>query len=349
MKRLVVCCDGTWNKPDEEKDGYPVPTNVVKLAYRIAKRGDDGVPQIVFYELGVGTGNLFDRIAGGVLGKGLSENIFDVYRFLMANYEPGDELFLFGFSRGAFTARSIAGMIRKCGILRRGAVERYSEAKALYHNGAHPDTAEPTQFRRRYSVVPDGAIPIRFIGVWDTVGSLGIPMNGGVARRYEFHDTELSGTVERACHALAIDEQRAPFEPTLWEYRPKPGQQVEQVWFCGAHSDVGGGYPEDDASQIPLQWMLERAADAGLQLDEEAVRAYPIAYNPFGELHDSRTLLYALRKPVERGIGRAKDGKVDSTQSVHPSVLERWDRDPRYRPSNLRRYLQQINDARARD
>lgn len=348
MKRLVVCCDGTWNKPDEEKGGYPVPTNVVKLAYRIAKRGDNGIPQIVFYELGVGTGNFFDRIAGGVLGKGLSENILDAYRFLMANYEPGDELFLFGFSRGAFTARSIAGMIRKCGILRRGAVERYSEAKALYHNQAHPDAPESVEFRKRYSVTSDAPIPIQFIGVWDTVGSLGIPMNGGVASQYQFHDTELSGTVERACHALAIDEHRAPFLPTLWQYLPKPAQRVEQVWFCGAHSDVGGGYPEDDASQIPLQWMLERAADAGLRLDEEAVQAYPVRYNSLGELHDSRTLLYALRKRVEREIGHTADGRVDSTQSVHPSVLERWDGDPRYRPPNLRRYLQRVNDSRAR-
>ncbi|MDF3010573.1 MAG: hypothetical protein K0S03_1369, partial [Burkholderiales bacterium] len=221
MKRLILCCDGTWNSADQERNGTPCPTNVVKLGYRVAKRDGD-IPQLIYYDQGVGTGNTLDRASGGAFGDGLEENIHDAYRFLVANYEPGDELYLFGFSRGAFTVRSIGGMIRKCGILER-----------------------PMQFRKSCSLIHEEPIPIRMIGVWDTVGSLGIPLRGLrwlTRREHQFHDTELSGSVQVACHALAIDERRAPFAPTLWDYKPKPGQQVEQVWFCGAHSDVGGGY-----------------------------------------------------------------------------------------------------------
>src|SRR5690606_17210148 len=118
MKRLVICCDGTWNRADQEEDDIPCPTNVVKIAFRIAKRDGD-IPQLVYYDEGVGTGNSLDRVTGGAFGRGLEENIHQAYRFLIANYEPGDEIFLFGFSRGAFTARSLGGMIRKCGILGR--------------------------------------------------------------------------------------------------------------------------------------------------------------------------------------------------------------------------------------
>ncbi len=348
MKRLVLCCDGTWNRPDEEEDGRPVPTNVVKLAYRVAKRDPQGITQVIFYDLGVGTGNVIDRFTGGVLGKGLEDNILDAYRFLIGNYEPGDAIFLFGFSRGAFTARSIAGMIRKCGILKRSAIDKYREATALYRSDEGPDSPKAVAFRQQYSVSPDAPIDIQFIGVWDTVGSLGIPKSGGVTQAYQFHDTELSGSVRNACHALAIDEHRQPFLPTLWDYKPKPGQQVEQVWFSGAHSDVGGGYPQDQTSLICLQWMLDKAAAAGLALDSAAMQAYPIQASASGKIHDSKGWLYALQKSVNRAMGVSKHNQQpDPTQSVHPSVLARWDQDPGYRPENLRNYLRSIQDPRA--
>jgi len=346
MKRLILCCDGTWNKPDEEKDGHPIPTNVVRLAYRVAKR-DDTIPQIVYYDLGVGTGNIIDRIAGGVLGEGLEDNIYDAYRFLVANYERDDEIYLFGFSRGAFTARSIGGMIRKCGILKRSAVDKYREAKALYHSNVHPDDPQAVDFRKANSISPDSPIRIKFIGVWDTVGSLGIPKKGGVSRQYRFHDTELSGTVENAYHALAIDEHRAPFLPTLWDYKPKANQKVEQMWFCGVHSDVGGGYPQDDASLIALQWMLDKAQATGLALDGEAMATYPITENPRGKLHNSRAFFYRLSKSVDRVIGCVKGtSQVDPTQCVHDSVRQRWDADPGYRPPQLREFFRRSNDPR---
>jgi uncharacterized protein (DUF2235 family) len=164
MKRLVLCCDGTWNRADQEQSGTPCPTNVVKLAYRVAKVGATGISQIIFYDQGVGTGNAVDRLSGGAFGDGLEDNIFDAYRFLIANFEPGDEIYLVGFSRGAFTARSIAGMIRKCGILDRIHVGKYVDALALYHRSeAGPDDDEASQFRTQHSCCGLGPIPIKCV------------------------------------------------------------------------------------------------------------------------------------------------------------------------------------------
>jgi uncharacterized protein (DUF2235 family) len=344
MKRLVVCCDGTWNSADQKSNGRPCPTNVVKLAYRVAKR-DGATPQIIFYDQGVGTGNVLDKWSGGAFGEGLEDNIFDAYRFLIANYEDGDEIFLIGFSRGAFTARSIAGMIRKCGILKRACVDKYTAAVNAYRDASlHPDDKNAVDFRARNSCGGD-TIPIRFIGVWDTVGALGIPLRGlrwFTRRKEQFHDTELSKVVQTACHALAIDEHRHPFAPTLWMEKPKPNQTVEQVWFPGVHSDVGGGYAEIDLSDIALQWMLDKVKAAGLALDTEVLAAHPLKPNPGGVKHESKTGLYRLTPGDDRPIG------VGGTQSVHPSAIARWDSDPSYRPKNLRAYFSATNDPRAR-
>ncbi|MEX2283777.1 MAG: DUF2235 domain-containing protein [Gemmatimonadota bacterium] len=346
MKRLIVCCDGTWNRADQQSNGAPCPTNVVKLAYRIAKRDPtNSVPQIIFYDQGVGTGNAVDRFTGGAFGDGLVDNIFDAYRFLIANYEPGDDVFLFGFSRGAFCARSIAGLIRKCGILDRGHVQLYTEALNIYHDDRiHPDDAEAAGFRARHSCCGADPIPIKCIGVWDTVGSLGIPLRGlrGMTRRkYLFHDTELSGTVQFAFHALAIDEQRAPFEPTLWVEKPKPGQLVSQTWFSGVHSDVGGGYAETDLSNITLQWMMDNAEVAGLAFDKQVTASKTLKGKPEGFIHNSKTGMYRVTKGIDRVIG------VGPSQTVHPSAITRWDTLPSYRPDNLRAYFKRIGDPRA--
>jgi uncharacterized protein (DUF2235 family) len=355
MRRLILCCDGTWNSADQEHDDAPCPTNVVKIGYRIAKH-DGAVPQIIYYDQGVGTGNVLDRYSGGAFGEGLEDNIHDAYRFLVANYEPGDELFFFGFSRGAYTSRSIAGMVRKCGILRREFVQHYRDAIALYRMEHHPDDDAPVKFRKDYSVCGSEDIKIKFIGVWDTVGALGIPLRGlrGLTRgKYQFHNTELSRTVEYAYHALAIDEHRAPFEPTLWAYKPKPGQTIEQVWFCGAHSDVGGGYPEVGLSDITLDWMIGKARGAGLIFDEAAIQAHSLHPNPRGDLHNSKTGLYRLTAGIDRTIGCSTEDpknpddapkRDDPTQSVHDSARARWDNDPSYRPSSLREYFKRSGD-----
>jgi uncharacterized protein (DUF2235 family) len=366
MKRLVLCCDGTWNRADQERDHTPCPTNVVKLAYRVAKRSPppDGRVQIVYYDQGVGTGNALDRLSGGALGKGLEENIHDGYRFLIANYEDGDEIYLFGFSRGAFTARSLAGMIRKCGILRRDVVDRYRDALALYRNEKHPDHPDAVSFRAGNCVCGEKGVKINMMGVWDTVGALGIPIRGlrGLTRHnYVFHDTELSRAVQHAYHALAIDERRAPFEPTLWYYLPKPPQKVEQVWFCGVHSDIGGGYKETGLSDIPLDWMIEKARSAGLAFDEKTMAARKTRPDPLAKLHNSKTGWYRLTPGSDRRIGlpvelkggtdeeKAEQGGTDPTQKLHRTVLQRWEADPSYRPNALRDYFKRTSEPAIAD
>jgi uncharacterized protein (DUF2235 family) len=356
MKRIVLCCDGTWNSADQESNGVPCPTNVVKLGYRVAKRDAKGVPQIVYYDQGVGTGNIVDRLSGGAFGEGLEQNIHDAYRFLASNYERDDQLFVFGFSRGAFTARSIVGMIRKCGVLALKNVKHYREALELYRNAERPTDPGPTQFRTSYCVYGNDDIKVDFIGVWDTVGALGIPLRGlrWLTRKdSQFHDTQLSGMVQRACHALAIDEYRGSFAPATWDYAPKEWQRVEQVWFCGAHSDVGGGYAEHQLSDIALDWMIGKARDAGLAFDQEVIDANPLEPNPAGRIHNSKTGFYNVAPDFNRAIGKTKKDEKspehdDPTQTLHPSVLERWDRDASYRPKALIEYLKRTGDPRAK-
>ncbi len=353
MKRIIVCCDGTWNRADQARDGVLTPTNVVRAAYLTAKAAGT-TPQIIMYDQGVGTGNSLDRLSGGAFGRGLDDHIFEAYRFLIANYEPGDEIYLFGFSRGAFTVRSIAGMIRKCGVLLRGSVAQYPTALALYRDDRHPDDEGPKLFRKTHSIAGEEPIPIKFIGVWDTVGALGIPLGGLRAltrRKYQFHDTELSGTVQFAFQALAIDERRDPFQPTLWLYKPKPNQTVEQVWFSGVHSDVGGGYRERELSDVALKWMLDKAAGTGLAADADALAAHPPNPRFDGVLHDSTTLLYripGLGSNRRIGFVKSKSGALvrDPTQSVHEAALQRWDADASYRPKALREFFERTDDPR---
>ncbi|MEX0928721.1 MAG: DUF2235 domain-containing protein [Balneolales bacterium] len=353
MKRLILCCDGTWNRADRVHDNVP-PTNVVKMTYRIAARDGD-IPQVVYYGHGVGTGNIIDRYTGGAFGHGLEDNILDAYRFLVVNYEEGDEIFLFGFSRGAFTARSLSGLIRNCGILKRASAGNYRKALNLYQKqGKGPDHPESVAFKKKHSVCGGKDIRIKFIGVWDTVGALGIPFVGFhrfTRRRYRFHDTKLSSLVEYAYQALAIDEHRAPFKPSLWQLKPKPDQTIEQVWFCGAHADVGGGYPSTSLSDITLDWMISKARIAGLVFDETAVQAFPFAPDPLGKLHNSKQGLYRLGRSVDRVICKAANSlhdPGDTAKLLHESVLVRWEKDPAYRPAPLRKFFARIRDARNR-
>jgi uncharacterized protein (DUF2235 family) len=359
MKRLVVCCDGTWNRPDQETtDGVPCPTNVTKLAYRVSKRAGDTL-QLLFYDQGVGTGNIYDRYVGGAFGEGLTDNIFDAYRFLVANYEPGDEIFLFGFSRGAFTARSVAGMVRKCGILKRESIRQYRAAVNLYQDAhASADVQKTIDFRGAYALEPETRI--QCVGVFDTVGALGLPVGGRNDDKYAFHDTELSRSVRYAFQALAVDERRSAFEPTLWSFKAKPGQTIRQVWFPGAHSDVGGGYGEHELSDLALTWMIEQAKEAGLVFDSRTMTENPLGpEQPLGTLHDSLSFKYKLLPRLDRPIGLSKHHDRDAakdvgttdvpddTQSLHRSVLARWDGDKAYRPPQLREYFKRIGDARA--
>jgi uncharacterized protein (DUF2235 family) len=316
---------------------------VIKIAYRLCKRAPDGTEQVVYYDQGVGTGGIEDKFLGGATGAGLEQNIHDAYLFLVANYEPGDEIFLFGFSRGAFTARSIGGMIRKCGIIRREFVEQFRPAEKLYHDaGVKAGGAEAQKFRGSFTVDGAADTPVQMIGVWDTVGALGIPLRGLRARNrdeFEFHDTALNQAVKFAFHALAIDEHRGPFVPTLWSTSPVAGQTVRQVWFPGVHTDVGGGYEEVDLSDGSLQWMIDCAKEAGLAFDQTVMDKHKLAPKPDGKIHESMTAFYRLQGIHQRPIG------ADPTQSVHPSAIARWKSVAGYRPTNLREYFKRVGDA----
>src|SRR5947209_2557398 len=270
-KRLVICCDGTWNTPDETNQGVPVATNVTKMALAMADRDSFGVEQQMFYTRGVGTGR-YDHWLGGGLGVGLSDKIQEAYMFVVDNFEVGDELFLFGFSRGAYTARSLAGFIRNAGVLKRQYTGRLKAAYELYRdrsNTTHPRSTEAQLFRATYAL----ETRIKFIGVWDTVGALGIPdipVPAAIADRWKFHDVTLSTWVDYAFHALALDERRKPFLPTLWDQADDaPSTQViEQIWFAGVHSDVGGGYRDAELADIALLWLIGKARSCGLALNE---------------------------------------------------------------------------------
>ena len=222
-KRLALFFDGTWSTADQVNT-----TNVTKAHKATVAGTAIGIEQVAFYDEGVGSrGNWFQRFLGGTAGTGLEQNIQDGYRFLIENHEDGDELFIFGFSRGAYTARSLAGLIRNCGILRADQMVRVPDALKLYRKrGSGPDSIEALRFKEQHSKITD----IKFIGVWDTVGARGIPLRflGHLYNwRYRFHDVELSGSVKNAYHALAIDEKRGPFKPSIWSANKKEGQTVE--------------------------------------------------------------------------------------------------------------------------
>ncbi|MDP6822105.1 MAG: DUF2235 domain-containing protein [Dehalococcoidia bacterium] len=329
-RRIVICCDGTWNTPDRSN-----PTNVVKLARSITPVSSDGTSQIVFYDLGVGTGPWLDRYTGGALGMGLVKNIEDAYRFLIHNYEPGDDVFLFGFSRGAYTARSLAGLIRNVGLLHKTQVDEFQNAFALYRRkDAGPESSEARAFRNRHA----REIDIHFVGVWDTVGALGIPLGGLrwlTRRKHGFHDVELSRGVKNGFHALAIDEKRGSFKPSLWMAKKKEGQVVEQVWFAGAHSDVGGGYYRAGLSDMAFDWMKEKAEGCGLAFDEEYVESI-IHVDHLSGPHDSKKGLFKFTRGYHRILGDASGG----TEAVHPGIDAKFKApEMAYRPDNLARYL----------
>lgn len=364
MKRLVVCTDGTWNSRNRDQ-----PTNVEKIAQAIRPLASNGIPQVVFYDAGVGTNRGLARILGGALGMGLSENVGDAYRFLVDNYAPGDEIYLFGFSRGAFTARSTVGLIRKCGLLRKEHAHRFPEAYSLYRR--HDDSADShaaLSFRSRFSE----DVKVTCLGVWDTVGALGIPGHLGetwigrfLNRNYQFHDVKVSSkTVKAAYQALAIDEEREAFSPAIWWREFVPTQVLEQAWFPGCHSDVGGGAVTREEgssgtlSDVALEWMMERAQGHGLEFDSGYVREH-VRPDPLAPIHHSRVGVFRLTRRQHRIIGELPPDQalweliaertlrnpdqdpllvpppIEAPQVIHTSARIRLAGDPSYRPPNL--------------
>ncbi|WPL57919.1 phospholipase effector Tle1 domain-containing protein [Qipengyuania profunda] len=367
-RRLVFCFDGSWNKLDSSQH----PTNVVLLAESVPPVDRDGRDQIVYYDEGVGTAS-DETFRGGAFGKGLVANVQEAYRFLIFNYRPGDEIFVFGFSRGAFTARTFIGFIKCAGIISVADASQLRRAWELYGLHADRDADEPEElleFRRRHCPTScvsaselawrrrdDPAaevdmVKVRYCGVWDTVGSLGWKVVAATFdrhkdKRYTDHDTQLSDLVEAGRHAVAIDERRVHFMPTMWRnvrelnvaagHEPySPEAPYQQKWFAGDHGSVGGGGPERGLSNAALHWVLKGAVEMGLEVDLEGrSQLDDIRYRADAPLTNTPEPLDERRLSIRRSAGRAlsaiKDRLLTADRSgpaevedVHPSALRRW-------------------------
>ncbi|WFU54764.1 DUF2235 domain-containing protein [Bradyrhizobium pachyrhizi] len=360
QKRLVIFLDGTWNSIDSN-------TNVWRMRALCAAKSKDGKPQMVYYEIGV------NGFLGGVFGQGLDENIRLAYEWLVENYNDGDEIFIFGFSRGAFTARSLSGLVALEGVLKAGSPVGLGQLFARYQKGneesiwtlkdkeASGDTSKLTPEEHSLLKYSQPA-KVKVVGVWDTVGSVGLAAGNipHISRsQFDYLQTGLFLPIQNGYHALAIDEHRNDFAPTLWTiHHTKDGKgpsmrplaSVEQRWFVGAHANVGGGYEDDLLNQAPLRWLMQKAESHGLTfrsevaLDGDALKA-PImdSYHSFGEG------FYALVTPaLYRPIGpepevRNNGTHINVNETIDVSVFQRWRADPKYRPRNLVEWSQRRN------
>ncbi len=341
MKRLVVCCDGTWQ--DLETD---YPTNILKIAQSTEVSGADGTVQIVFYDPGVGTGDFGDRIGGGAFGHGIDEKILSAYQFIILNWQPGDELYLFGYSRGAYTVRSLGGLIRANGILKRRHIRKMPAAYAMYRDRqVGPDAPEAVQFRKDFSH-PDDDVEITALCCFDTVGSLGVPdqiplvpFDNWINAKYQFHDTTISHKIANAFHFLAIDERRKPFAPTLMEKsRNRPDQKLRQIWFVGDHSAIGGGaIRKAPLSNLTLVNMVAEIKKAGLGL------TFDLSVIPDGFKSDVMAE-FSVDSGVLAVLGGSEDRKiVGGFSALHPTVKVRWKGDRKYRPKSLKPFARQLD------
>ncbi len=359
MRRLALFLDGTRN---EQVDN----TNVWRLRSLCAKQDAYGVGQLIYYDAGVGT-RFGEKTRGSVFGYGIDQNVARAYQWLVENYEDGDAIFIFGFSRGAFTARSLAGMISICGLAIAGGPLGVGQLYARYRendrghsirklfeerDAGKTDFTVEENWLLRYS----RPVEIEMIGVWDTVGSLGNPLSvqaGPGKGRHAFLDVNLRRDMKHVFHALAIDEHRANFQPTFWTQPIKAGPGVvpketrdlahaEQRWFVGAHANVGGGYFSDFLPQLSLRWILEKAKALGLafraeiDVDQRAqLSKIADSYGEFGYGFYKR-----VSRPYQRPIGAdtpVRDGHFVKivNEAIDPSVFDRWRADAAYRPANL--------------
>lgn len=342
-KNIVVCSDGTGNSAVKGRG-----TNVFKIFEAIdlnGQRFDPAlVPQVAIYDDGVGTEDFKPlKIFAGATGYGLSRNVRRLYKELCRIYDPGDRIFLFGFSRGAFTVRTLAGLIMKCGIIdarnlaTAAALERavrmaYKAYRRSYRTLAAQLLLGPPK-QDEATHLPSGPfgteVRIAFIGVWDTVDAVGLPFHlsdviNTVIYRFKFPDRKLCDRVERAYHALSIDDERHSFHPLLWEQTASrhPDQIMEQVWFAGAHSNVGGGYPKQGMSLVALDWMMQKAQAAGLRFIGADRALYREHTNVDDKLYDPRSGLGVFYRWKPRDVAAiARENGV--APAIHLSVLER--------------------------
>ncbi|MGX6648361.1 DUF2235 domain-containing protein [Maricaulaceae bacterium MS644] len=356
MKHLIVCCDGTWQTLRQK-----TPTNIALLAMYLsgantAADSARGAHQIVYYDSGVGAAfdadddNFMDgvkdkltRMLGGAIGDGLEEKIFDAYRFLACNYEPGDKIYVFGFSRGAFTARSLCGLIYASGLVSRNRLDWIDEAYEMYRSEAvKPDDKEARDFRASHGA----RVPVEMLGCFDTVGMNGmpnlfdnLPFDRFFNRSHGFHDCKINHTVKRARHACALDEDRKLFPLTAMRPSGKaPDDQVVEMWFPGHHGGVGGGEREARPfADAALLWMVREAEAAGLTFNPDLAdiaRPNPLAAMPRPK---------GLQRPGNRSRTLPKPvAKV----RLHQSVKARYFAMQDWRPESLAPLFQALDEER---
>lgn len=366
-KNIVLCSDGTGNTVLKGRG-----TNVWKIYEAVDTNGhNDNVSlreQQAFYDDGVGTEeNKLLKLAGGAFGIGLSRNVRELYTALCRTYKPGDHIFLFGFSRGAYTVRTLAGLIVSCGVLKNGASLADPELKDLVQQAYRcfrtkfrtwqgnqlrqekaVEAAERVTgaFRQDYAVhheqhCPDGKVPITFMGVWDTVDAVGLPFDGlttfwnNFIYPFKFPDFTLSPLVAKACHAIAIDDERLTFHPVMWDEAQETTKRIEQVWFAGVHSNVGGGYPKQGMSLVALDWMMTKAEEQGLRFIASERERYHQLQNVHDKLYNSRSGLGVYYRYKPRNIGDICEANKVAPK-IHASVLQRITHATQgYAPGNL--------------
>lgn len=352
-KNIVLCSDGTGNANVKDRG-----TNVFKLYEAVDVQGHKSnsgfTRQIAVYDDGVGTSdNAAMRLAGQAFGLGFSANVRKLYRELVHVYELGDRIFLFGFSRGAYTVRTLAGFVGFCGVLDRDrfpanadlerqikvcweAFERQAFGRREFstgrlsgaqQRGARQTNRSSTPVERNYgsldheSHAPNGVVPIECIGVWDTVAAVGAPFKElAHLLPYWFNDLSLGSHVRRAYHALSIDDQRLTFEPELWQ---NDDERIEQVWFAGVHSNVGGGYPKQGMSLEALDWMMSKVEAHGLRFIGDARDYVSSERDVHSTLYDSRANWGVLYRWQPRDISKICSVHGIARPNVHISVFER--------------------------
>jgi uncharacterized protein (DUF2235 family) len=319
-KNIVVCCDGTANRYTDESTN----TNVVKFYCLLERKFPD--KQVAYYDPGVGVLSLssshiiYDYIDRAT-GYGIEDNIKQAYEYLMNTYEEGDRIFLFGFSRGAYTVRSLSGLLERCGLLEKRNYNLIDDAYYYYIKEGKEIETIAAKFKENFC----RPVEICCIGVWDTVKAiLGNPLRGTL-----FHDTKLSANVRCGYQALSIDEHRSQFEPILWEEKPEDKREILQVWFSGVHADVGGSYKEAELSDITLRWMIATVIKHGIHFKDEVYDKPPREPEFKEKKHDEYKngfwfLLGSKRRAIPAGA------------KLHESVVQRMDAPSSYyRPDNL--------------
>lgn len=366
-RRLALFLDGT-------SDTEAGNTNVWRLKSLCSATSTDGKEQRLFYSVGVGTAR-DEKYRGGAFGFGIDDVVVAAYQWLIENYENDDEVFVFGFSRGAFTARSLAGLVSRCGLIRLGAPLSIKQLYDRYRRGndvptIHELVAMPDRsgfdLEERWIVQYCQPIDFKFVGVWDSVAALAndIPFKSLTGGDHHFLDANLRKTEHHVYHALAIDENRLIYDATLFTVyadknvpfmQPRAIADAEQRWFCGSHGDIGGGNYSDLVAQIPLRWLMSKAALHGLTfraditIDDGTAKA---------ELYDSfvaddipdllQTVLLQHGSRHWRPIDRAPEPRISTVihtinESIDRSVFDRCRANGNYRPQNLVDWAQKHN------